>query len=80
MTHLKRLREEFEILTGEDLDPVEQETDEAKRSMKLMLKSGIIPDANLIHEARKKREMARQGDYIPIGKQKVSKGKSTLVR
>ena len=28
---------------------------------------GIIPDATLIHQARKKREMARQGDYIPIG-------------
>ncbi|RMZ96909.1 PAX3- and PAX7-binding [Brachionus plicatilis] len=77
---LRRLREEFEILTGEDLDPVERETDEAKRSMKLMLKSGIIPDANLIHEARKKRQMARQGDFIPIERSKPASGKSTLVK
>ena len=28
---------------------------------------GIIPDANLIHLARKKRAMAReQGDFIPL--------------
>ncbi|CAF0932359.1 unnamed protein product [Brachionus calyciflorus] len=77
---LRLLREEFEILNGEDLDPLERETDEAKRSMKLMLKSGIIPNANIIHEARKKREMARQGDYIPIGRQTNIKGRSTLVR
>lgn len=67
-------------MTGEDLDPVEGETDEAKRSMKLMLKSGIIPDANLIHEARKKRQMARQGDYIPIERSKPASGRSTLVK
>jgi hypothetical protein len=64
---LKRLREEMAILNGDDLDPVENETDEQKRSVKLMLKSGIIPDASAIHAARKKREMARhEVDYIPI--------------
>jgi len=63
---LRRLRKEMEILNGDDMIPVENETDSAKRSMKLMLKSGIIPDASLIHAARKKREMERQGDYIPV--------------
>lgn len=59
----------MEILNGEDLDPVDNETDEEKRSMKLMLKSGIIPDASAIHAARKKREMARQeGDFIPLSR------------
>lgn len=64
----KRLREEIEIMNGDDdLIQVENETDEEKRSMKLMIKSGIIPDASMIHAARKKREMARQeGDYIPL--------------
>lgn len=56
----------MEILNGDDVDHVEKETDETKRSMKLMLKSGIIPDASIIHAARKKREMARQGDFIPL--------------
>jgi len=65
---LRRLRKEMEFLNGDDMIPVENETDTAKRSMKLMLKSGIIPDASLIHAARKKREMERQGDYIPVGK------------
>ena len=58
----------MEVLTGEDnMMPIENETDEARRSMNLMLRSGIIPDANLIHAARKKREMARTGDFIAIG-------------
>jgi GC-rich sequence DNA-binding factor len=81
-TQLKRLREEMEVLTGEDMIPVDDEKDEAKRSMKLMLKSGIIPDANLIHAARKKREMARHGDYIPIGPDRSlqTKSKSRIIR
>lgn len=49
--------------------------------MKLMLKVGIIPDAAMIHEFRKKRELARQGDYIPIDATRSSdKSKSRLVR
>lgn len=81
-TQLKRLREEMEVLTGEDMIPVDDEKDETKRSMKLMLKSGMIPDANLIHAARKKREMARHGDYIPIGPDRSiqTKSKSRIIR
>ena len=58
----------MKVLTGEDnMTPIENETDEARRSMNLMLRSGIIPDANLIHAARKKREMARTCDFIALG-------------
>jgi len=56
-------------MNGDDPIPVENETDEEKRSMKLMIRSGIIPDASMIHAARKKREMARQeGDFIPLSR------------
>lgn len=75
----------MEILNGDDVDTVENETDEEKRSMKLMLKSGIIPDASAIHAARKKREMARQeADYIPLSRAentiKYKNEKSRLIR
>jgi GC-rich sequence DNA-binding factor len=71
----------MEVLNGEDVDTIENETDETKRNMKLMLKSGIIPDASMIHAARKKREMARQGDYIPIGHdQNSDRRQSKLIR
>lgn len=75
----------MEILNGDDVDTVENETDEEKRSMKLMLKSGIIPDASAIHAARKKREMARQEvDYIPLSRAentiKYKNEKSRLIR
>ena len=77
---LQRLRQEMEVLNGDDEETLENETDETKRSMKLMLKSGIIPDASLIHAARKKREMARQeGDFIPINSA-ASKSKSRMIR
>lgn len=56
---------------------VENERDEEKRSMKLMIKSGIIPDASMIHAARKKREMARQeGDFIPLASRRA--GENTI--
>lgn len=66
------------MLNGEDLDPIENETDETKKSMKLMLRNGIIPDASMIHAAKKKREMARQDDFISLSD--PSKAKSSLSR
>jgi hypothetical protein len=82
---LESLRKELGGMNGEEEEDVDEEKDEDKRSMKLMLKSGIIPDATMIHQARKKREMARQGDYIPIsggsGNGRSSRAdKSRLVR
>ena len=80
----KRLRQEMAILNGDDEDPVENEADEEKRSMKIMLKSGIIPDALAIHAARKKREQARGqgGDFIALTSGHANKRdeKSRLVR
>jgi hypothetical protein len=73
----------MEVLNGEEVDPIEDESDEARRSMKLMLKVGIIPDAAQIHAARKKRELARQGDYIPINNNNnnnFENSKSRLIR
>lgn len=78
---LDSLRKDMEVLNGEE---EEDEQDEAKKSMKIMLKSGIIPDATMIHEARKKREMARgQDDFIPVnakGYHDRNKNKSRVVR
>ncbi|XP_071491063.1 PAX3- and PAX7-binding protein 1-like [Diadema antillarum] len=43
---------------------------------------GVIPDANLIHAARKRRQMARErGDFIPVDDtQRFQSEKSRLVR
>jgi hypothetical protein len=73
-----------EMNGGDEQDWVENEKDETKRSMKIMLKSGIIPDASAIHAARKKREMARQGDFIPLSSSentiKLKTDKSRFIR
>ncbi|KAK4319562.1 hypothetical protein Pmani_009505 [Petrolisthes manimaculis] len=57
--------------SGQSLDP-----------WKKILQSGQIPDANMIHAIRKKRQQAReQGDMIPIDDTvRVEEGKSRLVR
>ena len=43
---------------------------------------GVIPDAKMIHEARKRRQMARElGDFVPIDDTvKVEKSSSRLIR
>lgn len=53
--------------------------------MKILLESGRIPDAAMIHAARKRRQKAREmgGDYIPVDdtqKYTNSASKSRLVR
>lgn len=51
-------------------------------SMKMFLESGCIPDAAMIHAARKRRQKARElgSDYIPIEDRSDEKGKSRLIR
>ncbi|XP_063971930.1 PAX3- and PAX7-binding protein 1 [Diachasmimorpha longicaudata] len=52
-------------------------------TMKLLLQSGCIPDAAMIHAARKKRQKARElgTDYIPIEETtREDKSKSRLIR
>ncbi|XP_072751185.1 PAX3- and PAX7-binding protein 1 isoform X1 [Anoplolepis gracilipes] len=48
----------------------------------LKLSGGCIPDAAMIHAARKRRQKARElgTDYIPIEEQSDDKGKSRLIR
>ncbi|XP_043280862.1 PAX3- and PAX7-binding protein 1 isoform X2 [Venturia canescens] len=50
--------------------------------MKIILESGCIPDAAMIHAARKRRQKARElgTDYIPIEEHGDDKGKSRLIR
>lgn len=51
-------------------------------NFRTVLESGAIPDAAMIHEARKKRQKAReQGDFIELEEKKPSKtSTSRLVR
>ncbi|XP_066586865.1 PAX3- and PAX7-binding protein 1 isoform X2 [Prorops nasuta] len=57
-------------------------TSDKADTMKILLESGCIPDAAMIHAARKRRQKARElgTDYIPIEDQSDDKGKSRLVR
>lgn len=56
-------------------------TDKAE-TVKILLESGCIPDAAMIHAARKRRQKARElgTDYIPIEEPSDDKGKSRLIR
>ncbi|XP_020282805.1 PAX3- and PAX7-binding protein 1 isoform X2 [Pseudomyrmex gracilis] len=56
-------------------------TDKAE-TVKILLESGCIPDAAMIHAARKRRQKARElgTDYIPLEEQSDDKGKSRLIR
>ncbi|EZA57752.1 GC-rich sequence DNA-binding factor [Ooceraea biroi] len=56
-------------------------TDKAE-TMKILLESGCIPDAAMIHAARKRRQKARElgTDYIPIEEPSDDKSKSRLIR
>ncbi|XP_011495961.1 PREDICTED: PAX3- and PAX7-binding protein 1 [Ceratosolen solmsi marchali] len=51
-------------------------------NMKFFLESGCIPDAAMIHAARKRRQKARElgHDYIPIEEKGDEKGISRIVR
>ncbi|KAI4483442.1 hypothetical protein M0802_013384 [Mischocyttarus mexicanus] len=59
----------------------QKSTDKAD-TMKILLESGCIPDAAMIHAARKRRQKARElgTDYIPLDEQSDEKGKSRLIR
>ncbi|KAK7871921.1 hypothetical protein R5R35_009725 [Gryllus longicercus] len=80
------------ILNGREAEAAEPEgmssEDEEKQPkfsqsdhVKLLLESGRIPDAAMIHAARKRRQLAREmgGDYIPV-ETKTDNAKSRLVR
>ncbi|KAF5287978.1 hypothetical protein FQR65_LT12155 [Abscondita terminalis] len=82
------------ILSGRDArcagkdDLSSEEDDEPTRhkfskpdNVKILLESGIIPDAAMIHAARKRRQRARElgGDFIPVEEEEVE-GTSRLHR
>jgi GC-rich sequence DNA-binding factor len=75
------------IFEGNDNDDGDVDAmDDTQRSVKLMLRSGVIPDSTMIHAARKRRQMAREmgtpGDYISLNAAEngTSNLKSRLVR
>ncbi|XP_013387497.1 PAX3- and PAX7-binding protein 1 [Lingula anatina] len=88
----KEKTEDGDIYSGDDMDVdsngEDSEGDKPKRSgggahvFKAVLERGEIPDAHLIHMARKRRQMAREmGDVIPLDDTvKVEKANSRLVR
>lgn len=50
-------------------------------NVKKVLESGAIPDAAMIHAARKKRQRARElGDFIPVEEEEQPKDEGRLVR
>ena len=61
---------DLEIIDDNEEDDDIEEMDETQRSVKLMLRSGVIPDSTMIHAARKRRQMAREmgvpGDFLPL--------------
>ncbi|CAF3421062.1 unnamed protein product [Rotaria sp. Silwood1] len=99
---LQRLRKEMKVLNGPegdipDLDDIQEilegnddeddrTLDDTERSVKVMLRSGVIPDSTMIHAARKRRQMAREmgvpGDYISLNTaaENGNDRKSRLVR
>ncbi|CAF0803393.1 unnamed protein product [Adineta ricciae] len=74
------------IIEGNEDDEDVNEVDETQRSVKLMLRSGVIPDSTMIHAARKRRQMAREmgtpGDYMSLNTAEngSSNQKSRLIR
>ncbi|XP_071444852.1 PAX3- and PAX7-binding protein 1 [Hetaerina americana] len=80
---------EFADHTVSDEEDLEDEATKQRKhifnqpDVKLLLQSGRIPDAAMIHAARKKRQMAREmgGDFIPVDDTKrYENEKSRLVR
>ncbi|XP_044740539.1 PAX3- and PAX7-binding protein 1 isoform X2 [Chrysoperla carnea] len=51
-------------------------------NVKIIVESGMIPDAAMIHAARKRRQRAREmgGDYVPLEERKEKKDKGRLIR
>ena len=66
-----------------DFDDEEEEDKESEPTVKDILMSGQIPDAAMIHMARKRRQQAREqgDDFLPLDDtEKFEKSKSRLVR
>ncbi|XP_005112258.1 PAX3- and PAX7-binding protein 1 [Aplysia californica] len=79
---LRKLREEFRTLNGEDAEEAEDSDDgDGQKTFKAMLARGEIPDAKTIHFIRKQRQMARETDnFIPINEPEEKSSKSSTAR
>ncbi|XP_033739538.1 PAX3- and PAX7-binding protein 1-like [Pecten maximus] len=80
---IRRLREEFMTLNGDDAAALDIDSEEEdKGTLHKLLGKGEIPDANLIHNIRKKRQQARDmGDFVPLDNAaKPENSSSRLVR
>ncbi|XP_064627952.1 PAX3- and PAX7-binding protein 1-like [Lineus longissimus] len=67
--------------SGSDSEKEEKEKKRTSHAFRGLLERGEIPDANLIHLAKKKRQQAReQGDFIPLEETKPVKSASRLIR
>ncbi|XP_018323423.1 PAX3- and PAX7-binding protein 1 [Agrilus planipennis] len=71
----------------DDLSSEEEESNSAHKfskpdNFKKVLESGAIPDAAMIHAARKRRQRARElgGDYLPIEDDEVKEDTGRLIR
>ncbi|XP_060072979.1 PAX3- and PAX7-binding protein 1-like isoform X2 [Ylistrum balloti] len=80
---IRRLREEFMTLNGDDAAALDMDSEEEdKGTLHKLLGKGEIPDANMIHNIRKKRQQARDmGDFVPLDNAaKQENSSSRLVR
>lgn len=70
-----------DMSSEEDGDPDSHHRFRRPSNFQTMLESGAIPDAAMIHEARKKRQKARElGDFVAIDEPKADNKKGRLVR
>ncbi|GFS26357.1 PAX3- and PAX7-binding protein 1-like [Elysia marginata] len=78
---IKKLREEFKTLNGEDAIGSSDSDEDEKKGFQAKLARGEIPDAKTIHFIRKQRQMARETDnFIPVEDSKASVNKTSTAR
>ncbi|KAH9508979.1 PAX3- and PAX7-binding protein 1 [Bulinus truncatus] len=78
---IRKLREEFRTLNGEEAEDLEETEDDGPNTYKAILARGEIPDAKTIHLIRKQRQMARETDnFIPLDDAELKSTKSSTAR
>ncbi|GFO12653.1 pax3- and pax7-binding protein 1 [Plakobranchus ocellatus] len=78
---IRKLREEFKTLNGEDAIDSSGSDEDEKKAFKVKLARGEIPDAKTIHFIRKQRQMARETDnFIPVDDSQASSNKTSTAR
>ncbi|RUS81278.1 hypothetical protein EGW08_010952 [Elysia chlorotica] len=78
---IKKLREEFKTLNGEDAVGSSDSDEDENKGFQAKLARGEIPDAKTIHFIRKQRQMARETDnFIPVEESKAATTKTSTAR